>query len=229
MTAAGLSARLGHQLGARPAFLAGSSSPTADLYFAFACADRIARDEVRRLAPTVFAVGDTLIVFRHAAGLGRLPPHRRLIYLIDDDIRAGLTDRGVPAAYRLKLLALEWPAVRQFERQADVILTTSARLTDRLCARLPGKPVHEIEPAWPLPSAEPRRSTADACRIALLMGRSHARDAAPLMRLLGQVLARHPGVELILSANLPVPPPPCAEHPASRFCPPWAGQPISTG
>ncbi|RBO53225.1 hypothetical protein DSD19_09745 [Rhodovulum sp. BSW8] len=190
---------------APPAFLAGRFSPTADLYLGFSCRDRIACGALRQISPTVFATGETLIVIRHAAGLRALPPHRRLIYLIDDDIRAGIGDRALPPIYRAKLALLEWPEARRFEPLATAILTTSPKLAATLRVRRPGARVEEIAPAWPVAEMPVLDPSAPIRRIGLLMGRSHARDAAPLWAPLLRLLDRRPGLALTVSGNLALP------------------------
>ncbi|WP_146746259.1 glycosyltransferase family protein [Rhodovulum viride] len=203
---------------APPAFLAGRFSPTADLYLGFACRDRLARGALRQLSPTVFAAGETLIVIRHAAGMRTLPPHRRLVYVIDDDIRAGIADRALPPIYRAKLALLEWPEARRFEPAAAAILATSSALAATLRARRPGARVEEIAPAWPVAQMPVPDPVAPIRRIGLLMGRSHARDAAPLWAPLLRVLDRRPGLALTVSGNLDLPRA-VARHPAVDVLP----------
>lgn len=202
-------------------FLAGRFSPTADLYLGFSCQDLLADGRIRRLAPTVFQAGDTLVVMRHTAGLKIWPPCRRLIYLIDDDIRAGIADSALPLVYRAKLVALELSAARRLEPEAAVILTTSPALSARYRRLHPGKPVEEIAPAWPVeampeiapdPDSAPGsgialapKAAAPGCRIALLMGKSHAQDAAPLWHPLAGLLSRRPDITLTVSGNLALP------------------------
>src|SRR5690606_19111459 len=108
-----------------------SPLPTPDLYFLHACADLAATGAVARLAPTVLRVGGTLIVFRHAAGLARLPRHDRLIFVADDDWRAGLRDPALPWSYRAKLLAVDCRLGRRAEAAADMIVAASPALAAR--------------------------------------------------------------------------------------------------
>ncbi|MBL3608299.1 hypothetical protein [Rhodovulum sulfidophilum] len=191
----------------QPRFLAGPQSPTADLYLGFSLAGAIAAGRVRRLAPTVFLAGEALIVMRHLAGLGLLPRYRRLIYLIDDDIPAGLRDRALPRAYRAKLAALELPALLRCGAAADAVVATSPALVAQWRARHPGKTVIGTAPAWPVAEMPAPRSAAPLRRIALIMGRSHARDAAPLWAPLLALLDRRTALGLTVSGNLDLPAP----------------------
>jgi len=206
------------RFGLRPGFLAGVNSPTVDLYFGFSCSDWLEEGRIHQIGPTTFKAGETLIVFRHAAGVSRLPKHRRLIYLIDDDIRAGLRDPGVPALYRAKLMVLERPAAWSLEERADVVITTSTVLAERLQSRLPAKRIEQLAPFWPVEAVPSSSLEGRANRVALLMGRSHAHDAAPLMPVLEEALSRHGSMHLTLSGNLSVPAS-IARHPRVKLLP----------
>ncbi|TMV77358.1 hypothetical protein FGG78_27375, partial [Thioclava sp. BHET1] len=134
--------------------LASSSSPTADLYLGFCCADLLRAGILECHAPTVFRIGRTVIVMRHDSGLGRLPRHDRLIYLIDDNWRAGLTDRSVPTWYRMRMALLEARAGLRMERVADAIVTSSSRLAAIFRRLHPDIPVVKMDPAWPTARAD---------------------------------------------------------------------------
>ena len=178
-------------------------SPTADLYFADACADWIAAGSVRRLAPTVFLAGDTLVVMRHARGAGRLPKAQRLIYLSDDAAAKGMRDRSLPLAYRAKLALVEARAEARFAPRADAIIAASDAIAGRMRARAPSAEVIRLDPAWPRP-----RSVAGegpVRRLACLQAMTHRADWAPLVPVLGGLLRDHPRLHLTLSGNLAVP------------------------
>ncbi|ARC87497.1 hypothetical protein [Rhodovulum sp. MB263] len=202
----------------QPRFLAGPQSPTADLYFGFSLAGAIAAGRVRQLAPTVFLAGDTLVVMRHLAGLCLLPRYRRLIYLIDDDILAGIRDRALPRAYRAKLAALELPAALRCGAAAEAVVATSPALVAQWRARQPGKTVIATAPAWPVAEMPAPLQAAPLRRIALIMGRSHARDAAPLWAPLLALLDRRPALGLTVSGNLDLPAP-VRSHPRVDILP----------
>lgn len=124
--------------------LSAPDSPTADLYFGNSCADLIA-EGVERLAPTVFASDTACLVMRHHMRVGRLPRRRRLIYFVDDDVDAGLTDVSLPFFYRQKLRMVEHLAGRRLSRFAGVAVVGSEAL-----ARLfrPVMETHLLRPYW---------------------------------------------------------------------------------
>lgn len=183
--------------------LVSASSPTADLYLAWSCADLLASGRMVRIAPTVFRIRDTLIVLRHASRLVQLPAHRRLIYVIDDDLRAALDDVRLPKTYRWKIGTLDAPAARAFEQAADVIVTSSENLAERYRALLPGKRIELIHPAWeasaaPVAKERPRR-------LAYLGARSHAADFAFLLPVLEGLLSDVADLRLTVSGNQALP------------------------
>ncbi|MEI4474166.1 hypothetical protein [Frigidibacter sp. MR17.24] len=180
-------------------------SATADLYLGFACADAIAAGRIERHAPTVFRAGRTLIVARHDSGLARLPDHDRLVYIIDDDWRAGIADPRLPAWYRLKLAAIEGRAARRLERAAGVILTGSPRLAALYRRRGLGGRVRRIEPAWPAPAAALPPPAGCATRLAYLGAATHQDDARWLAQVLGPLLAGGAALRLLWSGNHPLP------------------------
>lgn len=180
-------------------------SPTADLYFAWSCARMIEDGRVLRLYPTVFQSGGTLIVFRHAGPIRKLPPHDRLIYFTDDDWRAGMEKGALPIDYWLKLTCVEARAAKSLQSAADVIVVSSPALERRLrsCFRSTG--VERIHPCWPLSSAVSLNGLPEAPTIAMLGGRSHALDAAIVLPAMREVLSERPDIRFIVSAELPLP------------------------
>ncbi|MBM2574790.1 hypothetical protein JQC91_00600 [Jannaschia sp. Os4] len=171
------------------------ASPTADLYLGFSAEPLRADGVLRMVAPTVALAGDTLVILRHARGLRRPPPHRRVAWLIDDDVAAGLGDRALPWAYRAHLARTAWPAWRRWSRRADLILAASPALADRLRAVGATAPITVLPPAWPA-DAMARPGTGPIRRVALSMGLSHARDAAPLGAALADLLSRWPDLRV---------------------------------
>jgi hypothetical protein len=177
-------------------------SPTADLYLEWSLQAARAEGRIERLSPTVFRHAATLIVLRHLSGLRALPRHDRLVYVIDDDWRAGLLDGSLPPAYRCTLAFREALAARWIETRAEIILVASEVLAARYRARHPGKTVAVLEPAWPeatSPLARPRPST-----IAYLSAATHRRDFLFLQPVLRDLLERRE-IRLTISGNLPVP------------------------
>lgn len=177
-------------------------SPTASLYLAWSMQAARAEGRIEPLSPTVFRHGSTLIVLRHPSGLRTLPRHERLIYVIDDDWRAGLLDHGLPPAYRCTLALREALAARQIEARADVFLAASEVLAERYRARHPGKTVAVLEPAWP--GAAGPLARQEPTRIACLSAATHRRDFLFLRPVLDNLLER-PEVRLTVSGNLPLP------------------------
>lgn len=124
--------------------LSAPDSPTADLYFGNACADFVERG-VTRLAPTVFASRTACLVMRHDLRAGRLPDRRRLIYFLDDDVDAGVTDQSLPYFYRQKLRLVERGAGRRISRFAGVAVVGSERLANLF---RPSMDTHLLRPYW---------------------------------------------------------------------------------
>lgn len=189
----------------------GKASPTADLYVANPCAELIADGEMTRLAPTVFRAGATLIVVRHALWLDRAVTYNRLIYVMDDDYRAGLSDTSLPRAFRAKLALVEARAARRIAQRADQIVAGSPVLAAQLRKAYPGKPVVALDPVWPvLPDrAEPRER--GPLRLAYLGGVSHRRDFDQIAPVLRDLLDRHGDVTLTLPGQIS-PPAALAQH-----------------
>ena len=179
-------------------------SPTADLYLGFACSDLIREGAIVRHGPTVFSAGDTLIVMRQDGGISPLPRHNRLIYLIDDDWRAGIDDPTLPRWYRQRLNLLEARAARRFESAADLVIASSPHLAAILAHNLPGKRIEVLDPAWPeatAPLPDPHRP---ARTLAYLGAATHREDADWLQRMLAPLLARYDHLRLVWSANHPM-------------------------
>lgn len=177
-------------------------SPTADLYLEWSLQAARAESRIEPLSQTVFRHGSTLIVLRHLSGLRALPRHDRLIYVIDDDWRAGLLDRSLPASYRCTLALREALAAPRLEARAEIILVASKVLAARYRARHPGKTVAVLEPAWPAatgPLARQRPTT-----IAYLSAATHRRDFLFLQPVLSDLLERQE-IRLTISGNLPMP------------------------
>jgi hypothetical protein len=179
-------------------------SPTADLYLGFACADLIRDGLITRHGPTVFSAGDTLIIMRQDGGISPLPRHNRLIYLIDDDWRAGLDDDSLPRWYRHRLNLLEARAARRFESAADLVIASSPHLAAILGQNLQGKRIEMLDPAWPEATAPLPDPTRPARTIAYLGAATHNGDADWLQRMLTPLLMRYDHLKLVWSANHPL-------------------------
>lgn len=168
--------------------LGAPDSPTADLYFRNACADFIGT-AVQQIAPTVFASQTACLVIRHDLRAGRLPPRRRLIYLIDDDIDAGTEDASLPYLYRQKLRLVEAEAGRRIRRFAGVAVVASPAL-----ARIfqPMMETHLLRPYWSEPFAQ-LDHFADArwIDLAYLGSAAHRADLQFMLPVVRRLLAEN--------------------------------------
>ncbi len=182
-------------------FLTGPSVPSVDLYLANPCRDHVDSHVLRQLAPTVFVSGGTVIVVRHALGLKHSVECDRIIYVMDDDWRAGLGATDLPMGYRAKLAAVEARAARRFEPIANVIVTGSERLAAKYRARYPDKRVESISPSWPVPPIVSNETVA-ARRIACLGAWSHRHDMRLVEHALATILEDDPKLEVVVSDNV---------------------------
>ncbi|MFQ5623631.1 MAG: hypothetical protein ACE5FS_09565, partial [Paracoccaceae bacterium] len=185
--------------------LSSASSPTADVYLGWSCADLIASGAIRRISPTVFLFDRTLMVMRHDAGLRECPEHDRLLYFTDDDWRGGIRDPLVPLDYRVKLSLVEARAAKRLEDRADVILVSSKTLQDAYSGMFPDKPVILIEPAWRAATSPVGRPDRPAQRIAYLGARSHMADFKFLIPIIDTVLDRRSNAYVTVSGEHPIP------------------------
>ena len=182
--------------------LVGPVSPTADLYLRNPCAALFETGEITMHAPTVFQAGDTVIIVRHTLGLQAPLVYEKLIYLIDDDWRAGLRASGLPASFRAKLALVEARDARRLEPLADTIVVSSAKLRSDYASRFPHKTIQKLDPVWPpLPRAQPPAPDAPLS-LAYLGAWSHRGDFARISAVLRDVLDRHPTVTLTLPAQI---------------------------
>ncbi|TDL83511.1 glycosyltransferase family 1 protein [Palleronia sediminis] len=176
--------------------------PTADLYLRWSCADRIARGDLVALGPTLFRAGGTLIVLRHVSGMRALPPHDRVILVADDDWHGGLWDRTLPLAYRMKLALTECRDASRVEARADTVLVSSDRLARLYAARLPGRRIVRIDPAWTPPQSAPDGIRAD---IAWLGSPAHAGDLRLAIETIELCRQARPGLRVIVAGGARVP------------------------
>lgn len=190
---------IGRKLGRKP-------SATADLYLGFACADLIEDGQIQQFAPTVFRAGRTLIVMRHDAGLRPLPAHDRLIWLVDDDVAAGMRDGDLPLWYRLRLALVEARAGRRLMRAADRIIVPGPAMAGVMRGLGVGdERLAILPPAWPTSHAPLPDPTRAPRRIAWLGAASHAGDARRAADIIRLMLKSLPEAQVIWSANHPLP------------------------
>ncbi|HSF95826.1 MAG TPA: hypothetical protein VLA52_12445 [Thermohalobaculum sp.] len=181
-------------------------SPTSDLYFFNACSDFLDAG-VTRLAPTVFTTKRACVVMRHGLGAPRLPPGRRLIYLIDDEVEDGVADSSLPFLYRQKLRLLERPARRNFVPMAEVAVVSSPDLASR---RSPGLQTRLLHPYWSEPIAGQQHFDAVLrgegwIDIAFLGSSVHRTDLDFLWPVVCAVLNENPRVRFHLAERHAVP------------------------
>lgn len=190
--------------------LASPASPTADLYFANACADLIQQDPSARWASaTVFETDLAVIIFRHDAGAPLDDrEHRRVIFVVDDAIFEGRRDRSLPLWYRTKLALLECEAARRILPRADVVVASSEAVRDTLPGRLlrPGTLVEIFGPHWPGNLAELSHfDRDDEIRVAYLGSKVHSRDAEFAFSVLDPIKRLDPRVRFSITSNHSIP------------------------
>ena len=175
-----------------------AESPAADLYFRNACADFVGSG-VEQLAPTVFASESACLVIRHDRHAGRLPPGRRLIYLVDDDLDAGASDESLPFLYRQRLRMVESAAARRIRRFAGIAVVSSPVL-----ARVfqPMMQTHLLRPYWSEPFADlDHFAETETIDMAYLGAGSHREDLAFLLPVIRLLLRENPTLRFHLRAE----------------------------
>ncbi len=190
--------------------LSRKTSPTADLYLGWSCAELIVSGVIQQLAPTVFQVGRTLVVIRHDAHLRSLPNHDRLIYVIDDDWRAGLHDKHLPLDYRFKLWVVEAQSAKRIEARADIVVVTSHVLKVAYKKRYPKKPIEFLAPTWPddilgTSSESHIGEAVKEVRIAILGARTHRSDLAFLAPVITDLLVQRSNLRFFISSETGLP------------------------
>ena len=172
-------------------------SPTADLYFVNAAGSDGCQN-VRRIAPTVFAAPCGTLVMRHAGRVADLPPGP-VVYLIDDDIPSGVADPGLPRLYRRKLAMLEAPCWRRLVDRADHVVAASATLAGRLEEER-GSPVKVMSPYWSEPFATlDHHDNGQVIDIAYLGSAVHRADLKFLLPVFEALLAADRRVRIHLA------------------------------
>lgn len=182
--------------------------PTTDLYFANALPHVAQSGEavppVRQIGRHCYWVGGVAVVSRYVnrveiALIKALKP-RRVVYIIDDDLTAGINDPGLHAGYRKRLQALRDGGQRRVLEIATDVIVPSARLA----ALYDGGPaVHQLHPLWHRPFAD-LKHFPDAVagtapfKIVFLGTRSHLADLALLQKPLMSLLQRRPEIEFHL-------------------------------
>jgi len=181
-------------------------SPTADLYFRNACGDFLDAG-VSRLAPTVFASPSACLVMRHGLGALRLPRGRNLIYMVDDEIEAGVDDASLPFLYRQKLRFVDRAAGRRIGPRAAAMVVSSPTLRPR---HAPGVQTRLLHPYWSEPLAglahfESVLRGEGWIEMAFLGSSVHRSDLDFLWPVIGAILAGHPRARFHLPSRHRVP------------------------
>lgn len=177
-----------------------AGSPTADLYLGNAWGASGANGTVlQRPAPTVFLSRNTRVVMRHTGGSRPLPRRDRTVYVIDDDVEAGVEDPTLPGLYREKLRRLELPWLRRMMYEADVVATGSSELAHKLGCH--GQ-VRVLTPCWSeqFPALDHHAGTT-WIEVAFLGSGVHRADLASVLPVLDRLLADEPAMRLHLSVR----------------------------
>jgi hypothetical protein len=186
------------------------ASPTGDLYFANAMARFLAPGgPVRRLAPTVFATKEAVLVLRHDQGarIARRDP-RRLIYFLDDAVFAGLDDPTLPLGYRVKLWLVECAAARRLVPRACAVVVSAPEVAEDLPRSLlrPDATVATLAPCWgvspPGPCDEEERPP---WRIGFTGAQTHRAGLRLAAAAVAPLLRARADLELHLAGNHPLP------------------------
>ena len=181
--------------------------PTTDLYFAHVLphVERIsgqALPPVRQIARHCYKIGDVAVMSRYAnrlelAFVKSLKP-RRLVYLIDDDLQAGISDTSLSQSFRARLKRLQVGAWPHIVSAATDIIVPNERLAESYYGRAQ---VHLMHPVWHLPPASgahfpPVLTGEIPFRIAFLGTHSHLADLEHIADVLRSTLQAHPNVRL---------------------------------
>lgn len=178
------------------------NSPTADLYFADACADWLSDGRVRRYAPTVFASATTRLVIRHDGRAGRESRRARHVYLIDDAIHLEGADAALSRYWRFKLDHVERAAAALYLPKAASVVVSSPGLEAMIRAHAPGADVRRLDPYWAVEFSDLAHHLAPGrFRVAYLGSQVHGPDFAPLAPMLRAFLDAWPEAELIVGGG----------------------------
>lgn len=178
------------------------NSPTADLYFANACADWLAEGRVERHAPTVFTSATTRLVIRHDGRAGRASRRKRHVYLIDDAIDLEGADAALSRYWRFKLNHVERAAASLYLPSAAAVVVSSPALEGMIRARVPSADIRRLDPYWNIGFSDlAHHHRPGAFRIAFLGSQVHGPDLAPLAGMLSSFLDDWPEAEMIVGGG----------------------------
>lgn len=178
--------------------------PTTSIYFSAAMQNEIgplgsSRHAIWRISPNTFAIPDAnrlqILIIRkldpEARSFLQRHPKASLLYLIDDNVWSGATDRALPHAYRKKLHALARSTVEPLMQQAEHIYTTSLTLQQRI-----GRQSTLIAPALVEAPAELDHHDERPLKLIFASTRSHLQDLAVIAEPLAKFLKQHPDCQL---------------------------------
>lgn len=194
--------------------------PTTDLYFfnamRHAVKGPLRSGRIRPIGFNSFRVDDCAVVVRqdqpHVIRDILARPWRRLIYVIDDNIEAGLHDGNLSDAYRCRLRRQYVDTYAPMIAKADIIVTGSDRLAKRLSEQVSLNrqvKISHIDPHWGrfAGAAQSFSGTASSVpgrfRIAYLGAQSHTRDFETILPVLSDFLADHRDAELVTFLDTP--------------------------
>ena len=181
--------------------LTSRNSPTADLYFADACADWIEDGRVTRYAPTVFASDAARLVIRHDGRAPAASRRARTIYLLDDAIDLKGADDALTLYWRFKLRFVEKASANAILPAASAAVVSSPALEAMIRARAPGLDVRRLDPYWSTPFSDLAHHRAPGFRVAYLGSQVHGPDIEPLTGMLAAFLNETPEAELIMGGG----------------------------
>jgi len=193
---------------------------TADLYFADSCEPFLQNGTVSKLAPTVFASAEAMLVLRHDSSLPAGAKRRRLVYFMDDDIEGGCRDPHLPRSYRAKLAVVDrWAALRLAPR-ADAIVVSSENLKSAARKLAPQARIEVLHPYWREPLSDLVHLKQDkTVEIAFLGAQTHARDLHFLLPVIADILDTHPHVRFSVSSGHRLPGPLARHKRVRRIAP----------
>lgn len=175
-------------------------SPSAALYL---CNALHGAPGLRVRSHTVFDTDDAVVVVRHDAG-APVPrsERRRLIYVLDDAIFAGLSDRSLPLAYRAKLALVECASARRLLPRAETVVVSTAEVAEAIPSNLlrPSTAVVQIAPYWDAALSSLRHHAPGVpLRIGFTGGQTHAAMLTFSAPALAAVLAAHSDATLVMA------------------------------
>jgi hypothetical protein len=178
-------------------------TPTTAIYFTNVFRDLIDRPidtlQISRLEANAFHVHgkrESTVIFRYASPslMRSLQSSRRgrLLYVLDDNIAAGVSDEALPADYRSRLLSFQRRTVQPICKMADEVIAPSQFILDSLgvaqTSLIAPSLIHD------LPSLE--HHNEDAVRIVFNGTRSHLSDFRMIVPVLRHIIEKHENVYL---------------------------------